>query len=82
MFLSVFECFARKLIPVKGKDELDKFVCSKHMGLVHSSVSSFKFQLVEHCSTDAEAMGSNPVEALNILFGLNLHFLKLGLQLR
>ena len=42
----------------------------------------FIAQLVEHCSTDAEAMGSNPVEALNILFGLNLHFLKLGLQLR
>ena len=26
--------------------------------------------LVERCSDNAEAMGSNPVEALNIFFGL------------
>ena len=26
--------------------------------------------LVEHCSANAEAMGSNPVEALNFFFGL------------
>ena len=30
----------------------------------------FIAQLVEHCSANAEAMGSNPVEALNFFFGL------------
>ena len=45
----------------------------------------FIAQLVEHCSANAEAMGSNPVEALNFSFffsGLNLQLLKLRLQLR
>ena len=44
------------------------------MGL-HSSVG-------EHCSANAEAMGSNPVEALKFFSGLNLQLLKLRLQLR
>ena len=30
----------------------------------------FIAQLVEHCSANAEAMGSNPVEAPNFFFGL------------
>ena len=30
----------------------------------------FIAQLVEHCSANAEAMGSNPVEALKFFFGL------------
>ena len=30
----------------------------------------FIAQLVEHCSANAEAMGSNPVEALKFVFGL------------
>ena len=38
----------------------------------------FIAQLVEHCSANAEAMGSNPVEAPQFLFsGLNLQLLKL-----
>ena len=40
----------------------------------------FIAQLVEHCSADAEAMGSNPVEAPKTLFGLNLRLLKLQLR--
>ena len=42
----------------------------------------FIAQLVEHCSANAEAMGSNPVEALEYFSGLNLQLLKLRLQLR
>ena len=30
----------------------------------------FIAQLVEHCSANAEAMGSNPVEELDVFFGL------------
>ena len=30
----------------------------------------FTAQLVEHCSANADAMGSSPVEALKIIFGL------------
>ena len=53
-----------------GKDELDKLVCSQH--------GSFMAQLVEHCSANTEAMGSNPVEALKNFFpGLNLQLLSL-----
>ena len=32
-------------------------------------------QLVEHCSANAEAMGSNPVEAPKTFFGLNCDYL-------
>ena len=42
----------------------------------------FIAQLVEHCSANAETMGSNPVEALKFFSGLNLQLLKLRLQLR
>ena len=42
----------------------------------------FIAQLVEHCSANAEAIGSNPVEALKFFSGLNLQLLKLRLQLR
>ena len=41
----------------------------------------FIAQLVEHCSANAEAMGSNPVEALKFFSGL-MQLLKLRLQLR
>ena len=38
----------------------------------------FIAQLVEHCSANAEAMGSNPVEALNFFFyvfhRIKIHF--------
>ena len=36
----------------------------------------FIAQLVEHCSTNTEAMGSNPVEAPKTFFGLTLRLLK------
>ena len=39
----------------------------------------FIAQLVEHCSANAEAMGSNPVEAQKFFSGLNLQLLKLRL---
>ena len=42
----------------------------------------FIAQLVEHCSANAETMGSNPVEAPKFFSGLNLQLLKLRLQLR
>ena len=42
----------------------------------------FIAQLVEHCSANAETMGSNPVEALKFFSGLNLQLPKLRLQLR
>ena len=42
----------------------------------------FIAQLVEYCSANTEAMGSNPVEALKFFFGLNLQLPKLRLQLR
>ena len=35
----------------------------------------FKAQLVEYCSANAEATGSNPVENPENLFWLHLHFL-------
>ena len=38
-------------------------------------------QLVEHCSANAEAMGSNPVEVPKF-FRVNLQLLKLQLPLR
>ena len=43
----------------------------------------FIAQLVEHCSANAEAMGSNPVEALKIFLGLKFAIaFKLQVQLR
>ena len=42
----------------------------------------FVVQLVEHCSSNDEAMGSNPAEALNFFSGQNFQLLKLRLQLR
>ena len=39
----------------------------------------FIAQLVEHCSANAEAVGSNPVEALRFFGGLSLQLLKLRL---
>ena len=35
----------------------------------------FIAQLVEHCSANAEAMGSNPFGALKFFSGLNLHLI-------
>ena len=42
----------------------------------------FIAQLVEHCSANAEAMGSNPIEAQKFFSGLNLQLLKLRSKLR
>ena len=43
----------------------------------------FIAQLVEHCSANAEAMGSNPIEALKEIFRAKIYnCLKLQLQLR
>ena len=36
----------------------------------------FIAQLVEHCSANADAMGSNPVEAPKTFFGLTLRLLQ------
>ena len=47
------------------------------------NVCVFIAQLVEHCgSANAEAMGSNPVEAPKTFFGLTLRLLKSQSQLR
>ena len=46
------------------------------------NVLVFIAQLVEHCKANAEAMGSNPVEAPKTFLGLTLRLLKLQLQLR
>ena len=46
-----------------------------------ANVWVFIAQLVEHCSANAEAMDSNPVEAPKTFFGLNLRLLKSQLQL-
>ena len=56
--------------------EFNKLACSQRMVWV------FIAQFVGHCSTNAEAMGSNPVEALKTFFGLTLRLLKSQLQLR
>ena len=42
----------------------------------------FIAQLGEHCSANAEAMGSNPVKAQKFYSGLNLQLLKLRSKLR
>ena len=54
--------FILHLIPVTGKDELDNWSAL--------NIWVFIAQLVEHCSANAEAMGSNPLEALKIFFRL------------
>ena len=42
----------------------------------------FIAQLVEHCSANAEAMGSNPVEAQKLFWGqLNLQLLKIAITI-
>ena len=57
-------CISPGLQPVTGRDELDKLVCS------HDNIWVFIAQLIEHCSANAEAMGSNAVEALKSFLGL------------
>ena len=42
----------------------------------------FIAQMVEHCSANAEAMGSNPIEVPKNFFRVNLQLLKLQLPLR
>ena len=59
------------------------YVCSV-IQAVAPNIWVFIAQLVEHCSANAEAMGSNPVEAQKFFFffffsGLNLQLLKLRL---
>ena len=65
------------------------FICFiPFMGTMNSinwhdpNVWVFIAQLVEHCSTNPEAMGSNPVEAPKTFFGLILPSLKSKSQLR
>ena len=41
------------------------------------SIWVFVAQLAEHCSANAEAMGSNPIEARKKFFGAILQLLKL-----
>ena len=36
-------------------------------------------QLVEHCSVNAEAMGSNPAETQKIFFGLKFSITQIGI---
>ena len=56
------------------------------MGMMNSinwpapKVWVFIAQLVEHCSANTEAMGSNPVEAPKTFFELTLRLLKSQLQ--
>ena len=57
--------FISRLIPVTGKDELEK--------LVRPWV--FIGRLVEHCSANTEAIRSNPVEALKFLFWAKINCL-------
>ena len=47
-----------------------------------SNVWVFIAQSVEHCSANAEAMGSDPVEAAKTFFGLTLRLLKSQSQLQ
>ena len=51
----------------------EKRVRCPHEWLVHSWV--FIAQLVKHCSTNAEAMGLNPVKVPKLFFGFNLQLL-------
>ena len=39
----------------------------------------FITQLVEHCSANAEAMGSNPFQGLKTFFGLTLRLLNIAI---
>ena len=79
---SSFHWYIRSLLSVHifqsfhAYDEFNKLACSQRMVWV------FIAHLVGHCSTNAEAMGSNPVEALKTFFGLTLRLLKSQLQLR
>ena len=43
----------------------------QQIGLLPTLLLVFLAQLVQHCSANAEAMGSNPVEAPKTFFGLN-----------
>ena len=49
-------------------DEILKILHGKYNKLACSSVWVFIGQLVGHCGANAEAMGSNPVEAPKNLF--------------
>ena len=65
------------LLILSRVDELNKFACSPCMVVLA--------QLVEYCSTNAEATGSNPVEAPpppQFLFLSTSQLLKLRFQLR
>ena len=45
-----------------------------------SNVWVFIAQLVEHCSVNAEVMGSNPVEAPKTFFGLTIAMITSSFQ--
>ena len=74
IFISfVFPQFTSSLfyIPVTGK--------MNSINWPAPNIWVFIAQLVEHCSANAEAMGSNPVETPKFFSGLNLQLLKLRL---
>ena len=62
IYISAVHIISFCFIPFTGKDELNKLACSQCMGI-------FIAQLEEHCSANAEATGSNPVEAPKIFLG-------------
>ena len=66
--LTSSSCFS----PFTGTDELTPA----------PNVWVFIAQLVEHCSANTEAMGSNPIEVPQFFGGVNLQLIKLQLPLR
>ena len=66
--------FVEFIVPVKGTRHEYYVKCGHTNELNYVWV--FIAQLVEHCSANAEAMGSNPVEAPKTFFGHTLRLLK------
>ena len=64
--------FIELIVPVKEM---------KHMNIMWTADKRMKYRC-DHCSANAEAMGSNRVEAPKTFFGLTLRLLKSQLQLR
>ena len=57
-------------------NEMKMITSSFHSYVRGSHNIHISSQLVEHCSANAEALGSNPVEAPKTFFGLTLRLLK------
>ena len=58
--------FIPSFIRFAGEDELKKLVCFQFMAL-HRSLN-----LVEHCSANAKAISSHPVQKPKTFFGLKI----------